>query len=269
VTGGIKILTSNQFDHNNVRLHYMKSQESGPPVVLLHGLSDSWRTYLSFIPFISSCYTVYVPDLRGHGKSYRAESYTILDYTYDIELFLTELFSEPVSLIGHSLGAAISLVIAARRPEKCRSISLIEPFIFKDRLDDKKSRKYFKGCLEVCTKYSDIDSISKNIKETGTLARKRASDFLKLDKKTIKTVLDRTIFNGFNLGELLSKIVCPVLVLRGNPKLDAFITEEKADYLKRMISNCVIEYLEKSSHVVHVDQPFKAVQYLLDFLASV
>jgi pimeloyl-ACP methyl ester carboxylesterase len=269
VTEGFTILTSNQFDHNNIRLHYMKGPESGPPVILLHGLSDSWRTYLNFIPFISSCYTVYLPDLRGHGESYRADSYKVLDYTYDIELFLTELFNGPVSLIGHSLGATISLVIAARQPEKCRSISLIEPFIFKDRLDNREMRKYFKGCLKVCERYTNIDSMSKNLKETGTLARKRASDLLKLDIKAIKTVLDKTIFDGFNIGELLSKIVCPVLVIRGNPDLDAFITEEKANYLKKAIGNCVMEYLEDSSHVVHVDQPFNAVQYLLDFLASV
>ncbi len=134
---GLAMLTSNQFNHNNIRLYYKKGPESGPPVVLLHGLSDSWRTYLKFVPFISSCYTVYLPDLRGHGESYRADSYKFLDYTSDIELFLAELFNEPVSLIGHSLGATISLIIAARQPEKCRSISLIEPFIFKDRLDSR------------------------------------------------------------------------------------------------------------------------------------
>jgi pimeloyl-ACP methyl ester carboxylesterase len=247
----------------------MKGPESGPPVILLHGLSDSWRTYLNFIPFMSSCYSVYVPDLRGHGESYRADSYKLLDYIYDIEFFLEELFNGQVSFIGHSLGASISLVMAAEHPEKCRSISLIEPFIFKDRLDDEEMRKYFKGCLKACESYRDIDSMSKNLKETGTLARKRASDLMKLDIKTIKTVLDRTIFDGFDLAKLLSEIVCPVLVVRGNPGLDAFITEEKADYLKKAISNCVMEYLEDSSHVVHVDQPFKAVQCLLDFLASV
>ncbi len=130
-------------------------------------------------------------------------------------------------------------------------------------------RKYFKVCLKACERYSNIDSMSKNLKETGTLARKRASDLLKLDIKAIKTVLDKTIFDGFNISELLSKIACPVLILRGNPKLDAFITKERADYLKKMIDNCAMEYLADSSHVVHVDQPFKAIQYILDFLASV
>lgn len=263
------MLTCNQFNFNNIELHYVKGPDNGPPVVLLHGLSDCWQTYLTLIPFLSLYYTVYALDLRGHGKSYRTDNYKIVDYAYDIKLFLTDLFDKPVSLIGHSLGAAISIIIAAKHPKKCRSISLIEPFIFKDKLDDKEFCKYFNNCLNVCKQYKDIDSISKNIKETGTLAKKRAADLLKLDRKTLITVLDKTVFDDFNLDELLSKIICPVLVLRGNPELEGFITEEKADYLKEKINNCIIEYLEKSSHIVHVDQPLEVAQHLLNFLASV
>ena len=263
------MLTSKQFSHDDVKLHYIKGPDNGPPLVLLHGLSDCWKTYLNLIPLIMPYYTLYIPDLRGHGKSYRAESYKIGDYTYDIKLFLSSLFNEPVSIIGHSLGAAIALAAAAERPEKCRSISLIEPFVFRGRLDDKEFRKYFNNCLEVCEKYRDINSISKNLKETGTLARKRASDLLKLDKKTIMAALDGTVFDGFNLDKLLSRVVCPVLVLRGDPELDAHTSEEKADYLAKRLNNCIIEYLKNSSHVVHVDQPFKAVQFILNFLNSV
>ena len=247
----------------------MKSPDSGPPVVLLHGLSDSWQSYLPLVSFLFLYYTVYAPDLRGHGKSYRTENYKIMDYTHDVELFLENLFDGPVSLVGHSLGAAIALVIAAKHPEKCRSISLIEPFIFKDKLNDKEFRDYFNSCLEVLKKHKDIDTICRNIKETGTLARKRATDLIQLDKKAIMTVLDKTVFESFDLDELLSKIVCPVLVLRGNTELEGFITKEKADYLKEKINNCIIEYLEKSSHIVHVDQPLETAKHLLEFFASV
>lgn len=263
------MLVSNQFNYNDVRLHYVKGPDNGPPLVLLHGLSDCWKTYLNLIPFILPYYTLYIPDLRGHGKSYRAESYKIIDYTYDIGLFLSSLFNEPVSIIGHSLGAAVALAAAAESPQICRSISLIEPFVFEDRLEDKEFHKYFNNCLEVCEKHKDVDSISKNLKETGTLARKRALDLLRLDKKTITAALDGTVFDGFNLDELLLRVECPVLVLRGDPELDAHTSKEKADYLAKRLSSCIIEYLENSSHVVHVDQPFKAVQFLLNFLNSI
>jgi pimeloyl-ACP methyl ester carboxylesterase len=221
------------------------------------------------IPYLLPYYTLYLPDLRGHGESYRSENYKIMDYVYDIKSFLENLFDEPVSLVGHSLGAAVLVVIAAEYPEKCRSISLIEPFIFKNKLNDKEFRKYFSGSLELCKKYRDIDTISKNTKETGTLARKRAADFLKLDKRAIVTVLENDVFDGFDPDKLLPEIACPVLILRGNIELEGFITKEKTDYFKDKIENCVIEYLEKSSHVVHVDQPAETARHLLEFFASV
>jgi pimeloyl-ACP methyl ester carboxylesterase len=263
------MLTSNYFKCNNINLHYVKGPDNGLPVVLLHGLSDSWKSYLALIPFLLPYYTLYVPELRGHGESSRAANYRVADYVYDIKLFLKNLFDGSVHLIGHSLGAAIVVVIAAEHPEKCRSISLIEPFIFKNKLNDKEFRKYFSGCLELCKKNGDIDTISKNTKETGTLARKRAADFLKLDKKTIMTVLENDVFDGFDPDKLLPKIACPVCILRGNTELEGFITKEKEDYLKEKIKNCVIEYLGKSSHVVHVDQPVETARHLLEFFASV
>lgn len=263
------MLTSNRFKCDNVNLHYMKGPDNGPPVVLLHGLSDSWQSYLTLIPYLLPYYTLYLPDLRGHGESYRAANYGVIDYAYDIRLFLKNLFDGPVSLVGHSLGAAVVVVIAAEHPEKCRSISLIEPFIFKNKLNDTEFLKYFSGCLELCNKYGDIDAISKNTKETGTLARKRAADLLKLDKKTIMTVLENAVFDGFDPDKLLPEIACPVLILRGNTELEGFITKEKADYLKEKIKNCVIEYLERSSHVVHVDQPVETARHLLEFFTSV
>ncbi len=263
------MLKENQFDYNNVKLHYVRTVDGGPPVILLHGLSDRWQSYLPLIPFLYPYYAIYAPDLRGHGKSYRAESYRIIDYVYDIESFLINLFNEPVFFIGHSLGATISLCIAAKYPERCKGLSLIDPFIFGDKLDDGEFRKYFTNCLKVCTLYRDVDSVSKNIKETGTLAKKRAADLIQLDKKTIEIVLNKTIFEGFDLEEILSKITCPVLVLRGNPDLEGFITEEKANYLKEKISNCTVEYLEDSSHIVHVDQPLKTARHLLEFFASI
>ena len=60
---------------------------------------------MSLIPLLCPYYTIYALDLRGHGKSYRTENYKIIDYVYDIESFLIELFDKPVSLIGHSIGA--------------------------------------------------------------------------------------------------------------------------------------------------------------------
>jgi pimeloyl-ACP methyl ester carboxylesterase len=257
-----------QFSFNKVQINYGKGPDNGPPLILLHGLSDRWQSYLKMIPLLSPYYTIYAPDLRGHGKSYRAKSYKIIDYSYDIEVFMDNFFDEPVLLVGHSLGAAVLMFIAAKKPGKCRGLGLIDPFIFADSIDDNGFRRYFVDCIDLCARYKSIDLIIKNIKERGVLAKKRATDLIQLDVKAVKTVLDGKVFGGFNLDGVLAGLNCPVVVLRGNPELDSLITEDRANYLKKRINNCTVEYLEKASHIIHIDRPSETASYILKFFAS-
>ncbi|MBN1799758.1 MAG: alpha/beta hydrolase [Spirochaetales bacterium] len=262
------MLQSKQCNVNGIRLHYVQGPRNGPPVVLVHGLSDCWQTFLTLIPFLYPYYTIYAPDLRGHGSSDRTDSYKILDYAGDIRELLSRLFDEPVCLIGHSLGAAIALYLAATHPEKCKSVTLIDPFVFDDIVHDENFRSYFTGCLEAVTKHNDVLSLFNAIKETGALAKKRALDLFRLDKGTITAVLEKRVFQGFELQRLLPAVSCPALLLRGNPDREGHITEAKADCLQKNLKDCAVEYLETASHVVHLDEPMKTAQYILFFLAA-
>jgi pimeloyl-ACP methyl ester carboxylesterase len=267
--GNDHMLASKRFADEAIDLHYVQGPDNGAPLVLLHGLSDRWQTFLPLIPFLYPYHTLYAPDLRGHGLSARAGEYKIIDYARDIESFLRHTFSEPVSLGGHSLGAAISLFIAARHPRLCKCLVLIDPFVFEDKLEDTGFCKYFDSCYTAIDRNKDAAGIYSTIKETGALAKKRASDLFQLDKRSIMEVLAKTVFTGFDLDELLAGIKCPVLVLRGNPDMEAYLSEQKAAYLQSRITDCVLEYLPDASHVVHVDQPLATAKHMLNFLTSV
>jgi pimeloyl-ACP methyl ester carboxylesterase len=262
------MFTDRYFEHNTTRLHYVEGPQNGPPLVLLHGLSDCWQAFLQLVPFLYPYYTVYAPDLRGHGLSSAAGAYRITDYAADIRAFLDHLGEEPVSLIGHSLGAAVALLLAAESPVNCKSITLIDPFVFADIVHDDDFRSYFIGCLEVLKDGRDPAVLSHSLKEQGALARKRALDLSRLDKKTITAVLDKQVFEGFNLEELMPGVDCPVLLLRGNPEREGHISAEKAAILQTGLKDCSVEYLETASHVVHLDEPVKTAQFILFFLAS-
>lgn len=53
---------------NGVRLHYVMAG-SGEPLVLLHGLPQTWREWNTMIPEHAKHYTVIAPDMRGFGDS--------------------------------------------------------------------------------------------------------------------------------------------------------------------------------------------------------
>jgi len=55
-----------------VRLRYLEQGDpAGRPVILLHGLTDSWFSFSRVLPGISKAHRVYALDLRGHGDSDR------------------------------------------------------------------------------------------------------------------------------------------------------------------------------------------------------
>jgi len=87
---------------------------SGPRRVgLVHGLGASAATWRPFIERLAATgrYTVTTVDLRGHGESPRADSYTVDDMATDL---VESMPSGLDSIVGHSLGGAVLYRAAAR-----------------------------------------------------------------------------------------------------------------------------------------------------------
>ena len=62
------MLTERQFDTGAVTLNYAEGPASGPPLVLLHGLSYRWQSWLAVMPTLALRWHLYAPDLRGFGR---------------------------------------------------------------------------------------------------------------------------------------------------------------------------------------------------------
>jgi len=87
---------------------------SGPRHVgLVHGLGASAATWAPFVERLAASgrYTVTNLDLRGHGKSPRAQSYSVDDMAADL---VESLPSGLHSIVGHSLGGAVLYRAVAR-----------------------------------------------------------------------------------------------------------------------------------------------------------
>ena len=67
-------------------------------------------------------------DLRGHGRSGRAPGrYDLMEYVEDVEALIRHLGDEPAVVIGHSLGAMISIGLASEHPSLVRALVLEDP----------------------------------------------------------------------------------------------------------------------------------------------
>jgi 3-oxoadipate enol-lactonase len=104
---------------------------SGPPLVLLHGLSATRRNVLQGSRYLArNGYELIAYDARGHGASDPAPDPTAYDYAdqlRDLEILLDQLGQERPVLIGSSMGAATSMAFALEHPERVQALVQITP----------------------------------------------------------------------------------------------------------------------------------------------
>jgi 2-succinyl-6-hydroxy-2,4-cyclohexadiene-1-carboxylate synthase len=110
----------------DVRLNYFVSG-TGTPVTLLHGFTQSGRSWLELISKMPKGRQWIVPDLRGHGETRtRAGAPCSMDACLrDLEMLWNELGVISTHLAGYSMGGRLALHVAARRPERILSLLTI------------------------------------------------------------------------------------------------------------------------------------------------
>ena len=115
-----------------MRLHVEAAgPEDGPPVVFLHGVAGSMRTYAWLPEAIADGRRIVRVDLRGHGRSEHAPgAYDVDSYGEDVVEALRETVGRPAVLVGHSLGGVVAWWVAQRRPELVVAAFLEEPPLY-------------------------------------------------------------------------------------------------------------------------------------------
>jgi len=113
------------------QIHYQwLGDKTGEVVVLLHGVSvPSYVFAQSADALVESGFRVLLFDHFGHGFSDRpAADYGATFFRRQtIDLFDQLNLSDPVHVVGYSMGGVIAIDFAARHPERLKSLSLIAP----------------------------------------------------------------------------------------------------------------------------------------------
>ena len=104
--------------NGKVSLHVAESGDpAASPILLLHGIIGSGRTWDWIVPELAERYRVLRLDFRGHGQSDRApEEYTPAGYIADAVAVL-EHAGRPCVVVGHSLGGATAAALTQQRPD--------------------------------------------------------------------------------------------------------------------------------------------------------
>jgi pimeloyl-ACP methyl ester carboxylesterase len=100
----------------------------GVPVIALHGWLDNAASFARLAPKLPGLRIVAL-DFAGHGHSDHRPpggSYAIWDYVYDVLQVAEQFGWQRFSLLGHSMGAIVSVLLAGAMPERVERLALID-----------------------------------------------------------------------------------------------------------------------------------------------
>jgi pimeloyl-ACP methyl ester carboxylesterase len=107
---------------------YVVDAGEGPPVVLVHGYGDTADGWRRVVPGLLSAHRVIAVDVPPFGRSGDPQAPVLLDFYRG---FFPELFDrleiERATVMGHSLGGAISLHLSLQRPDLVERLGLVAP----------------------------------------------------------------------------------------------------------------------------------------------
>ena len=102
---------------DGVRIVY-DVQGAGPPIVLVHGITESRRAWDPIVHGLAASHLVVAVDLRGHGESERRPPYDALTMAIDLDAVVSDAGAAGPLVVGHSLGAAVASLFASMYPAR-------------------------------------------------------------------------------------------------------------------------------------------------------
>lgn len=263
-----------------------EAANAGPPLLCLHGVSRCWQDWLTALPTLAQRWHCHALDHRGHGRSSRAPgAYFVRDYLHDV-CRLLESFTEPVVLIGHSLGALVALGAAARAPKNVRAVVLEDPPApsFVTGIVDTPYHAQFEGMQRLAGTTMPVQDVAKQLAEIrlptphgeirlgdqrdAASLRFLAKCVQQLDPDVYTPILAAQWLDGLDLFRFASQVACPVLLLRGNVSLGGMLPHSEAQTLADALRDVAHLHLPQHGHSIHSADPQTFLRLVVPFLES-
>lgn len=251
-----------------------------PPAVMVHGLGGSSLNWTDLMGLLRGQVDSWAVDLGGFGWSPppRDGNMTPSGHARSVADFVEYLDAGPVHLFGNSLGGAVALQLAARRPDLVRSLTLISPALpslyptkgnahlpviavpgvgerLVPRFLEAPAEARVQGTIDLC--YADPSRVSpQRLAESVEEVRSRdhlpyATDaFLRSLRGLLKTYLDAGPNRPWRLAE---RVQCPTLVIYG--RKDPLVDARSAHKVTRHFRDAHVVVLPDSGHVAQMEHP--------------
>lgn len=115
--------------NGKVKIQYRIIYGNDVPIILLHGLTSSYKAWDKMLPFLSELSrTIIMPDMRGCGLSSRperADDYELEKHAEDIKLLMEKERIKKAVIVGHCFGSMVGATFGSLYPQKTERLILV------------------------------------------------------------------------------------------------------------------------------------------------
>lgn len=238
----------------------------GLPVVMLHGVTDSWRSFEPLLPWLPRALRVFALTQRGHGDADRPQrGYGLRDFAADVSAFVEALGLGPVLLVGHSMGTSVALRCALDDPAHVRGLFLIGAFA--SYRDNAGVVEFYESCI------ADLgDPVPHALAlefQQSTLARPISPGLLDLyvrESLKLPARVWRAAFEGLledDFTQRLGRVKAPTLCLWGEH--DAFAQHRDQERIVAAIEGARLSVHRGAGHALHWEDPARVAGEMTEF----
>ena len=226
----------------------------GRPLIFLHGWLGSWRYWMPVMDALSEEYRVYAFDLWGFGDSDKSQDrYTLANYVELLHSFVAELgIRGPVPLVGHALGASVSVAYAQAHADEVDRIMAVSLPIGWDSVNQRllSGGGAFVNRVIGRSRDENYDSVKS---EFGRAAPEAI-------EKSVRSVL------RMDLRATLRRLKMPLLLVYGEQ--DNVVTPRDAGQYADVNNTVRTMLLPQCRHFPMLDQSSQFNRLLQDFLRA-
>lgn len=242
----------------------------GTPLILIHGVGLRSESWYQQIDVLKNFYSVYALDMPGHGESDLLSNPEpmLYDFNEKIAKFIIDEVKQPAIIVGHSMGALVSLSLAKEYPELCLAVVAMNT-IYKRSEEAKRAVQIRASNLTTLSNADACAPISRWFSETPSAkddfhAQLCREWLLSANLEGYAAAYRIFAYEDGPKTATISRLTMPILYLTGD--LDKNSNLSMTNALATITPNAESVIINNSRHMTPLTHAHEVNDSLLDFL---
>jgi pimeloyl-ACP methyl ester carboxylesterase len=261
--------TEGQVSANGITVHYRRTGGERPPVVLLHGLTDSGACWTRLAHDLAADYDLVMPDARGHGRSSAPDAgYRPEDRAADTLGLIDVLGLDRPVLLGHSMGGLTAALVAADAPGHVQGAILEDPAFISPEAWASPMLKEWRAQHAAALAWSDEQMIASGRADHPGWPADVFPPWARAKLETSLRAFDWFDLPPHDFRATVARLGVPTLLVTGDVELGAVVPATVAKELAALSPRLRVAPVPGAGHCIRYEQPEQFAALVRAFLAE-